>query len=48
MCLKFRTMKVNADTTVHQAHLKELMTGNGPTRKLDCGGDSRLIRAGCG
>jgi lipopolysaccharide/colanic/teichoic acid biosynthesis glycosyltransferase len=46
MCLKFRTMKVNADTSVHQAHLKELMTGNGPTRKLECSGDARLIRGG--
>ncbi len=46
MCLKFRTMKVNADTSAHQAHLKELVTGNGPTRKLDCGGDTRLIRRG--
>ena len=46
MCLKFRTMKVNADTAVHQAHLKELVMGNGPTRKLDCGGDSRLIGGG--
>jgi lipopolysaccharide/colanic/teichoic acid biosynthesis glycosyltransferase len=46
MCLKFRTMKVNADTSVHQAHLRNLVTGNGPTRKLDCGGDSRLIRGG--
>jgi lipopolysaccharide/colanic/teichoic acid biosynthesis glycosyltransferase len=46
MCLKFRTMKVNADTSVHQAHLKDLVTGNGPTRKLDCSGDSRLVRGG--
>jgi len=46
MCLKFRTMKVNADTSAHQAHLKELVTGNGPTRKLDCSGDSRLIGGG--
>jgi lipopolysaccharide/colanic/teichoic acid biosynthesis glycosyltransferase len=43
MCLKFRTMKVNADTAVHQSHLKELMTSNSPTRKLDCAGDKRLI-----
>ena len=55
MCLKFRTMKVNADTGVHQAHLKKLMTANQPTRKLDCAGDKRLIfggmwlrAAGCG
>jgi lipopolysaccharide/colanic/teichoic acid biosynthesis glycosyltransferase len=42
MCLKFRTMKVNADTSVHQSHLKELMASNQPTRKLD-GSDKRLI-----
>jgi len=46
MCLKFRTMKVNADTSVHQAHLKTLMTSNRPTRKLDCAGDKRLIFGG--
>jgi lipopolysaccharide/colanic/teichoic acid biosynthesis glycosyltransferase len=42
-CLKFRTMKLNADTKVHQAHLKELMASNRPTRKLDYAGDKRLI-----
>lgn len=46
MCVKFRTMKVNADTGVHQAHLKELMTSNRPTRKLDCAGDKRLVSGG--
>lgn len=46
MCLKFRTMKVDADTGVHQAHLKQLMTANQPTRKLDCAGDKRLIPGG--
>jgi lipopolysaccharide/colanic/teichoic acid biosynthesis glycosyltransferase len=46
MCLKFRTMKVNADTGVHQAHLKQLMTTNQPTQKLDYAGDKRLIAGG--
>jgi lipopolysaccharide/colanic/teichoic acid biosynthesis glycosyltransferase len=46
MCLKFRTMQVNADTTVHKAHLTELITSNRATRKLDCGGDTRLIPGG--
>jgi lipopolysaccharide/colanic/teichoic acid biosynthesis glycosyltransferase len=46
MCLKFRTMKVNADTGVHQQHLKQLMHSNQPTRKLDCAGDQRLIFGG--
>jgi len=39
-------MKVNADTGVHQSHLKELMTSNRPTQKLDFHGDSRLIPGG--
>lgn len=46
MCLKFRTMRVNADTAVHQAHLKQLMASNRPTKKLDYGGDKRLIFGG--
>jgi lipopolysaccharide/colanic/teichoic acid biosynthesis glycosyltransferase len=46
MCLKFRTMKVNADTVVHQEHLQQLMKTNQPTRKLDCAGDKRLIFGG--
>jgi lipopolysaccharide/colanic/teichoic acid biosynthesis glycosyltransferase len=46
MCLKFRTMKIDADTTIHQDHLKHLITSNRPTRKLDCGGDKRLILGG--
>ncbi len=46
MCLKFRTMKINADTAVHRAHLKHLITSNHPTKKLDCGGDKRLIFGG--
>jgi lipopolysaccharide/colanic/teichoic acid biosynthesis glycosyltransferase len=45
MCLKFRTMKINADTTVHENHLKQLITSNRPTRKLD-GRDKRLIFGG--
>jgi lipopolysaccharide/colanic/teichoic acid biosynthesis glycosyltransferase len=45
MCLKFRTMKIDADTSVHHAHLKHLMTSNHPTKKLDCG-DDRLIFGG--
>jgi len=45
-CLKFRTMKVNADTTVHREHLNHLMTSDRPMKKLDCAGDSRLIAGG--
>lgn len=45
MCLKFRTMKVNADTTVHETHLRALIKSNRPTNKLDFV-DSRLIFGG--
>ena len=45
-CLKFRTMKVNADTTVHREHLNHLMTSDQPMKKLDCKGDARLIPGG--
>ena len=45
-CLKFRTMHVNANTGVHQAHLHRLMTSNQPMKKLDGVGDPRLIRGG--
>jgi lipopolysaccharide/colanic/teichoic acid biosynthesis glycosyltransferase len=46
LCLKFRTMKLNADTTVHREHLNHLMTSNRPMKKLDSTGDSRLIPGG--
>ena len=46
LCLKFRTMKVNADTTIHREHLNHLMTSNQPMKKLDAAGDSRLIPGG--
>ena len=46
LCLKFRTMKVNADTTIHREHLNRLMTSNQPMKKLDAAGDSRLIPGG--
>ena len=45
-CLKFRTMKVNADTAVHREHLNHLMTSNRPMKKLDATGDRRLIAGG--
>lgn len=46
MCLKFRTMKVNASTTSHKAYLAELMASNKPMIKLDAKGDPRLIPGG--
>ena len=46
LCFKFRTMKVDADTTGHQAYLHQLMGSNTPMVKLDARGDSRLIPGG--
>jgi exopolysaccharide production protein ExoY len=43
MCYKFRTMKVRADTTVHQAYLAELIRSGQPMVKMDAANDSRLI-----
>jgi exopolysaccharide production protein ExoY len=45
-CLKFRTMKVNAESTGHQQHLEQLIRSNTPMVKLDTKGDARLIRFG--
>lgn len=46
LCLKFRSMKVNADTKVHQSHLKDLIHSNIPMTKMDSKGDARLIPFG--
>jgi lipopolysaccharide/colanic/teichoic acid biosynthesis glycosyltransferase len=46
MCLKFRTMRVDAETSSHQGHLKQLMESNVPMQKLDKRGDSRIIPFG--
>jgi lipopolysaccharide/colanic/teichoic acid biosynthesis glycosyltransferase len=43
---KFRTMHVNADTTVHRKHLRELMTSGEEMTKLDNGKDPRIIPFG--
>jgi exopolysaccharide production protein ExoY len=43
MCYKFRTMKVRADTAVHQAYLAELIRSGQPMVKMDATNDSRLI-----
>lgn len=45
-CFKFRTMRVNADTGVHQGHFSRLMDSNLPMQKLDAAGDPRLIAFG--
>ena len=42
-CYKFRSMHVNAETTSHQSHIKNLMELNVPMVKIDNKGDSRLI-----
>ncbi|MGH7943304.1 MAG: sugar transferase [Limisphaerales bacterium] len=46
MCLKFRTMVVDAETNTHQGHLKQLMESDTPMLKLDARGDSRIIPFG--
>jgi exopolysaccharide production protein ExoY len=46
MCLKFRTMFVDADTTTHQGHLHHLMNSNTPMMKMDSQGDPRIIPFG--
>ena len=45
-CLKFRTMQVGADTTIHKAHLENMRGTNSPMAKLDSIGDQRLIPGG--
>ncbi len=42
---KFRTMKPGADPAVHETHLRQLMSSNGPMRKMDSV-DHRLIPLG--
>ena len=43
---KFRTMKVAADTVVHQQYFSQLVGSNAPMTKLDARGDSRLVPGG--
>jgi lipopolysaccharide/colanic/teichoic acid biosynthesis glycosyltransferase len=43
---KFRTMRVDAETSGHQSHLSSLMATNAPMQKLDALGDARLIPGG--
>ncbi len=42
VCLKFRTMRMNAETTTHQAHLSTLLDSDAPMKKMDHV-DPRLI-----
>lgn len=46
MIFKFRTMKVNVETQVHESHFERLMLTDTPMVKLDMKGDPRLIRLG--
>jgi lipopolysaccharide/colanic/teichoic acid biosynthesis glycosyltransferase len=46
LCYKFRTMKMNADTSAHQAYLHQLIGSNAPMVKMDAKHDSRLIPGG--
>lgn len=46
ICFKFRTMKVNADSGIHQKHLADLMRSDAPMVKMDTKGDPRLIPMG--
>jgi lipopolysaccharide/colanic/teichoic acid biosynthesis glycosyltransferase len=43
---KFRTMRVNAETSTHQSHLKNLINSDTPMTKLDVKGDPRVIPCG--
>jgi lipopolysaccharide/colanic/teichoic acid biosynthesis glycosyltransferase len=46
MLLKFRSMKVNAETSSHEQYVAQLMEADSPMIKLDAAGDPRLIRGG--
>jgi lipopolysaccharide/colanic/teichoic acid biosynthesis glycosyltransferase len=46
LCLKFRSMKVGADTGVHKNYLKDLIHSDAPMTKMDAKGDKRLIPFG--
>ena len=45
-CYKFRTMRVDAESVVHEKHLNELIRSELPLTKLDNKGDTRLIPFG--
>ena len=46
ICLKYRSMKVNAETQTHERYLEQLMQADCPMTKLDSSGDPRLIPLG--
>jgi exopolysaccharide production protein ExoY len=44
--LKFRSMRVNADSQSHKSHTEQLLKSNMPLTKMDECGDNRLIPFG--
>jgi len=46
MCLKFRSMRADADTSVHSKHVNNLILKDVPMVKMDSVGDARLIPGG--
>lgn len=45
-CLKFRTMRTDADQAVHRAHMEQLAASGTSMKKLDGANDQRLIPFG--
>jgi lipopolysaccharide/colanic/teichoic acid biosynthesis glycosyltransferase len=46
MILKFRSMKVNSATKMHESHVEQLIQTNRPMTKMDAAGDARMIPGG--
>jgi len=46
VCLKFRTMQVNAETDSHRQHARELIKSQAPMAKLDQSRDPRVVPLG--
>jgi lipopolysaccharide/colanic/teichoic acid biosynthesis glycosyltransferase len=46
LCLKFRTMVTDADTSVHEGHCARLIDSDLPMVKMDSHGDSRVVPLG--
>jgi lipopolysaccharide/colanic/teichoic acid biosynthesis glycosyltransferase len=45
-CYKFRTMRVDAEATLHCDHFRQLMESDVPMTKLDARSDPRLVPLG--
>ena len=45
-CLKFRSMKINAHSSMHEKHLSQLINSDLPMTKMDSRGDPRIIPFG--